>query len=389
MKTLLKTLVFGVTLYASNILTGSIDLKIKPGSLTYQYDNYGTISNISYILQAFISGPHSGYPIQTDCYFTNEKNERIEIVELIGIGGASGMGGSNGNNTYVKEEVITLPNLSMEHYLNGSYRFTIKVDPDDELDESDETNNIFIQAMPGINFAVTGDISPISLGFKPNYVNNDSFKLTGFKFNVAERTCLKEYNLKNSLFLVDRLNNWKKVVDFYDLNTKSSIFAIETYVHHAPDFDIFVDPDDSTSDGTWINPKDSGFVNGPYRFGLLLDADNEMPETNENNNKILLGTENDLYPLGSKLPNTKITSIINNNLKVYPNPSSDVLNIILEKELSGKIYIYNKEGQLIFEKVITEISAFQLDLKSFNTGAYNFKIETTDNQIFYKTFIKI
>lgn len=71
-----------------------------------------------------------------------------------------------------------------------------------------------------------------------------------------------------------------------------------------------------------------------------------------------------------------------NELLVYPNPSSGILNVYNKtNNIKLNINIYTLDGQLIFTKKYEELISEQLNLSSFSNALYILKIE--DEQ-FYK-----
>lgn len=69
------------------------------------------------------------------------------------------------------------------------------------------------------------------------------------------------------------------------------------------------------------------------------------------------------------------------NLKVYPNPVSNILNLSYNTEISS-VTIYNLLGQEVFSKTLNANQA-KLDLSSFASGSYIVKVKAFDN---IKTF---
>lgn len=61
-----------------------------------------------------------------------------------------------------------------------------------------------------------------------------------------------------------------------------------------------------------------------------------------------------------------------NNLKIYPNPIVDVLNIISEKESSMfEIEIYNLQGKLVYNELIV---SNRIDLSELTSGVYFLRV---------------
>ncbi len=88
------------------------------------------------------------------------------------------------------------------------------------------------------------------------------------------------------------------------------------------------------------------------------------------------------------------TSIKNNrnNLfgSIYPNPSNGIvqLKLLNFKNQTGFIYVYNTQGELVFQNNLPTVSQslLQLDLTTLSKGAYILKLETSE-QSFSSTIL--
>ena len=88
-----------------------------------------------------------------------------------------------------------------------------------------------------------------------------------------------------------------------------------------------------------------------------------------------------------------MTSAISNNgsqneINVYPNPSTGFYNIIAKKIFSGNIMIFDMLGNPVFEKNIhlKENEITQIDLSSKSNGIYFLKFES---DTFDSSYIKL
>ena len=71
-----------------------------------------------------------------------------------------------------------------------------------------------------------------------------------------------------------------------------------------------------------------------------------------------------------------------NNIKLSPNPVTDILNIENDYQINS-IKIYNQLGQMVFGKEINN-NKTQLDLSVINSGIYIVSIETEKGTINHK-----
>jgi PKD repeat protein len=85
------------------------------------------------------------------------------------------------------------------------------------------------------------------------------------------------------------------------------------------------------------------------------------------------------------------TGLVDNNIKYYPNPANNVLNIdiTLPKQTPVKISIYNNLGEevsKVFTGSITK-SSFKVDVSSLSSGIYIIRFNINQNQTFNKKLI--
>ena len=73
------------------------------------------------------------------------------------------------------------------------------------------------------------------------------------------------------------------------------------------------------------------------------------------------------------------------NIIFYPNPTQDIVHLsILDKDNDIRLYVYDIMGKELFRQVIND-SACHVDLSSFNSGIFFFKITYSN----YNKIIKI
>jgi hypothetical protein len=69
----------------------------------------------------------------------------------------------------------------------------------------------------------------------------------------------------------------------------------------------------------------------------------------------------------------------NNNIKVFPNPTSGTIKIQFDSHEQIPIQIYNTSGQLIINKSISDSEI--IELSSFGKGLYILKIQDKTKKI--------
>lgn len=76
----------------------------------------------------------------------------------------------------------------------------------------------------------------------------------------------------------------------------------------------------------------------------------------------------------------------NNSLYIYPNPTKNLLNIVVSDALSLKIDIYGIDGKLIEHKTITKNTA--IDVSKYQSGLYFINATTNKGEVFRNKFVK-
>jgi len=76
-------------------------------------------------------------------------------------------------------------------------------------------------------------------------------------------------------------------------------------------------------------------------------------------------------------------------VKVYPNPTSNILYITFEKEMSGltSIYVLDQTGRIVLENTMNAQLNYSVDVNSLVDGVYFVKVENEGRELIMK-FIK-
>ncbi|PAM96414.1 hypothetical protein B4N84_03055 [Flavobacterium sp. IR1] len=75
------------------------------------------------------------------------------------------------------------------------------------------------------------------------------------------------------------------------------------------------------------------------------------------------------------------------NVVVYPNPTSDIVNIVLTDNSNHHLYLYDNTGRLILNK-FAEGNQDQISLKNLSKGMYFIKVVDSENKVDIKRIIK-
>jgi len=91
-----------------------------------------------------------------------------------------------------------------------------------------------------------------------------------------------------------------------------------------------------------------------------------------------------------ELPISSINKLNKSNSAVYPNPSSNTINLIFDIDGKSDISIYNITGQLVYNESVNynnHLNKHQINIENFAKGLYNVIIKN-DNKISNTKFIK-
>ena len=75
-----------------------------------------------------------------------------------------------------------------------------------------------------------------------------------------------------------------------------------------------------------------------------------------------------------------------NNIKIYPNPAGNTLNISLDNAILRSVVIYDLSGREVFAETVSDATArkHQLNLSQLPPGAYVMKVETGNGNVIKK-----
>jgi hypothetical protein len=69
------------------------------------------------------------------------------------------------------------------------------------------------------------------------------------------------------------------------------------------------------------------------------------------------------------------------DLDVYPNPSSDYVDVIIPDDIGGgTLYIITPQGQMVKSVSFKRKEQLRIDVSELNSGIYNFEILADDNK---------
>lgn len=77
-----------------------------------------------------------------------------------------------------------------------------------------------------------------------------------------------------------------------------------------------------------------------------------------------------------------------NNINVFPNPSSDILNVSVENQLITQFIIFNSLGKQITSQKIHQTESYQIPVTNLNNGIYFLQLQLNNKEFIIKKFIK-
>jgi hypothetical protein len=139
-----------------------------------------------------------------------------------------------------------------------------------------------------------------------------------------------------------------------------------------------------TGDPLFVDAANEDFRLGSGSPAIDSGANNFVNTTEDlDGNQRIFNTTVDMgaYEFGSTLGTTDYR-VKTSNIKIYPNPVNETLNILLETEINS-VEIYN----LLGAKILSETSK-QINVSQLQSGVYLIKIKTASNETMTKRFIK-
>ena len=185
-------------------------------------------------------------------------------------------------------------------------------------------------------------------------------------------------------------DNWPAETSwiFTNLNTGAEITSPE-YTEGTDDSSIFTHTFNTESDGCYsFEIKDS------YGDGICCSSGDGSYTLESQDGTIIasggdFGTGETTYLSVENNTLNTANYFKSNNIFLYPNPTTSVLNINIDDttDLPDSIVIYNMLGQIIKRHEITQISDMSIDTNALSKGVYYLEL-TKDNSSTTRSFIK-
>jgi hypothetical protein len=175
--------------------------------------------------------------------------------------------------------------------------------------------------------------------------------------------------VKASLVCQANISGWHNIVLIYN-NKIPSIYIDGVFIKTGLSDTRNVHASYGFDDNNFGNYSNSGFgagFNGPNNDGRFYSG--QLDDIGIWNRAL---TQSEITAIYNSMP-TGINNIKNFNIKIYPNPTNNIINIEgLTKNENNTIQIFDVQGKLVITKTITEKGT--IDLSELNKGVYVIKI---------------
>ena len=281
------------------------------------------------------------YYISTDC---NLSSDDIYLDDDV-----SGLGSDDPTND--ENQDLTIP----ANTPSGTYYILFVADADDELNENNENNNIeCVQITVNGNSGGSEDIFLTNVSVSPTTVNagNDVTASATMNYSGSQLdTNLPSFNL-----------------DYY-ISTDCNLSSDDIYL----DDDVSgLGSDDPTNDENQDLTIPANTPSGTYYILFVADADDELNESNENNNI-------ECVQIIVEVALSIVDYEFQNQLTIYPNPSSDLINISFNTSLEiSKLYVYDLNGRLVKKEEGTNLN--KINISELMNGIYLLKVVNNKNE---------
>jgi hypothetical protein len=127
---------------------------------------------------------------------------------------------------------------------------------------------------------------------------------------------------------------------------------------------------------TWENPIES--ANLSAIVFAQLDSDNGINDVLQA--AIVDIDFNILTALGE--------NIENKNILIYPNPTSDILNVVFSTDEQKTVRVFDQFGKMVYDIDLQNgVKSHQIETTRFASGVYFLQIESVENELIREKFI--
>lgn len=195
--------------------------------------------------------------------------------------------------------------------------------------------------------------------FAPNYSSNTSIRPKGLALNGNEVA----FGSNEGYFV------WDNFTQNYPLyhGTSPTVLRFNKQTGAVTGMDYIVGPAGANNYMTAVaTDNDGNYVTGGILTGLFGDSNSVMGQLWSNGPSDFFVAKLGATPCGTS---ASVENFNDLKITVYPNPTTDIVNINTEEKIVG-YFIYNEAAQKLHAKTQTTNGVQQLNLVGFSSGVY-------------------
>ncbi len=285
---------------------------------------------------------------------------------------------------------LTIP----ESLQAGDYYIILKVDADDQLEESNENNNVLVASETFAVLSTTSGceetfpnatyIGEQSSGLSKYFISNEKYTwLEGQTFATANGGNLATINdLSENQFILNQLDNDLVFIGVHDSSIEGDFVWSDGQSYS---FNNFSGGNSASNDFGYMNFWDGTWgLDGQWTRRKLLI---EVP-------CLATGLALDDFVSSQSAISLQSNADGLSLLRLYPNPTNSDLNVLLENKSSAELtmMIYDINGSLKYERKVQAKASkeiINLNLENLQPGVYHLIVKDKEGKLQQKRFVKM
>ena len=210
-------------------------------------------------------------------------------------------------------------------------------------------------------------------------VSNRTTPIELFNDNISVNSAITEVRIPI------RVKNFKNIMGMqYTLNFNSDVLELKSVENNNIGAEYNIDySEEGKLPFLWVNPKSEATTlsDSSVLFELVFNK-----KSNFTNEDITLTSDiaainafdGNYASVGIVKGNNLITENIEGNIKIYPNPAKNIVNLICPTQnIEGVINIYDVAGKLVLSKAIKGVlGSYLLNVENISSGTYFVNVKT-------------
>lgn len=206
--------------------------------------------------------------------------------------------------------------------------------------------------------------------FAPNYTSNTSIRPKGLALNDNEIA----FGSNEGYFVWDSFT--QNYPQFH--GTSPTVLRFNKQTGAVTGMDYIVGPPGANNNMTAVaTDNDGNYIAGGILTGLFGDSNSAMGELWSKGPSDFFVAKLGSTPCGTSVSTSNFDKL---NVNVYPNPTTNIVNIETEEKIIG-YFIYNEAGQKLQAKTQTINEVQQLNLEDFPVGNYFIALKTETGKV--------